>query len=335
MSPGDLAVSLALLGCLAAFTWVLLDDAPLTIPNTPGEQISEAPDRPAEGARLRFVGSLLQHPSHKRADFAALYTPHRALLTEADTTVATLEFPVDPDEPIGPVPGTLQFNGSPTHLKALEQAGVDVLSIATDHAWDTGDIQATTQQISAAGMRPLAHGPLVLDVGGTRVALVAYTQTLQPRREDFRSGLVSASSNAASLIWAPDDLPVRALNFTDWTAEFQEYGRGVFRRDVQRARQAGAQLVVALPHWAPDFSSGPTKAMLRAADDLADAGFDAVIGTGSHSSQVVSDRSIPVAWSLGSFMSDFREPELRRPRVVDLIVDNGLIVGIETRVISR
>lgn len=79
--------------------------------------------------------------------------------------------------------------------------------------------------------------------------------------------------------------------------------------DVEAARAAGAEAILAFPHWGVEYAAGPSDDQRRWAQVLADAGVDAIIGSHPHVMQpfeVIEDadgRAVPVFWSLGNFTS--------------------------------
>lgn len=79
--------------------------------------------------------------------------------------------------------------------------------------------------------------------------------------------------------------------------------------DAEAARAAGAEAILAFPHWGVEYAAGPSDDQRRWAQVLADAGVDAIIGSHPHVMQpfeVIEDadgRAVPVFWSLGNFTS--------------------------------
>lgn len=88
-------------------------------------------------------------------------------------------------------------------------------------------------------------------------------------------------------------------------------------KDIARARELGADVVVVSLNWATSGSSKPTAKQKELAQQLADAGADVLVGTGSRVVQPVAwltskradgtIRQTLCAWSLGCIISDSRK----------------------------
>ena len=73
------------------------------------------------------------------------------------------------------------------------------------------------------------------------------------------------------------------------------------RAAMLRARKADADIIIALPHWGPEYVTEPSDVQREWADSLLAWGADAVIGTHPH---VVQNVEFPVVYSLGNFVSN-------------------------------
>jgi hypothetical protein len=153
---------------------------------------------------LGFVGDLMMHSlNHAAADYRNLYREIEDLLQDDDLTFANLEFPVDPGRPYADFP---RFNGTPAYLQAAVDAGIDVFSLANNHAFDGAEegVLQTLRALDRAGGRagrpgeragPRAHPPTPfaaarVEVGGVRIAFLAATQFLNLRGSGGRIAVV-------------------------------------------------------------------------------------------------------------------------------------------------
>lgn len=79
--------------------------------------------------------------------------------------------------------------------------------------------------------------------------------------------------------------------------------------DAEAARDAGAEAIVACPHWGIEYAAAPSDDQRRWAQVLSDAGADVIIGGHPHVVQpfeVIESsegRAVPVFWSVGNFIS--------------------------------
>ncbi len=268
--------------------------------------------------RLLFAGDIMQHWEQQFDDFSISYAGLEELIRNADLTVANLEFPVFPFAPVGPGLGSVRFNGSVEHVRALGEVGVDVLVTANNHAFDQGmeGLRQTIKIIRRSGMVPLGTAesqaelarPYVEDVAGIRVGILAYTYGVNP--------IVRGPED---LEFPPRDLPVHTLNFLEWSGIWRDRGLQMIRRHVNRARGDGAEFLVAYCHWGEEWDFSPSEHQRAAAHDLIDGGFDLVIGSHAHVLQgpeVYKGRLI--AYSLGSLISDFRPWEVRTAALLEI-----------------
>jgi poly-gamma-glutamate synthesis protein (capsule biosynthesis protein) len=209
--------------------------------------------------------------------------------------------------------GTSPFGGNrllaPYEIAVgLRSAGFDRCSTASNHSYDVGTsgIATTIEALRANGLStvgtarsPAEAGLALLDVGGVRLAHLAYTtySNTSPPAEAWRLQLTR------------DPLAVAAA--------------------VRAARRAGAEVVIVSIHLSQELLSGPTltdRAFVTRLTAAADV--DGVFLHGPHVVQpfeVVNDT--PVWWSLGNFVSEMGPPSVGRyasPRTSD-----GLLAVID------
>ena len=86
--------------------------------------------------QLSFVGDIMVHTANYfTLDYSAIYASITPLLQRDDLSFANLEFPIDPARPFSSYP---RFNGTVEYLEAAVEAGIDVFSLANNHAFDQG-----------------------------------------------------------------------------------------------------------------------------------------------------------------------------------------------------
>ena len=251
----------------------------------PGEPDLQVSSSTADQVTLAFLGdTLLADGSQQRLDSEGYHWPLDKVqhLLDADVVVANAEGPItDLALPADPNK-TYSYNMRPAAAFALAGAGIDVLGLANNHSMDRGadglrDTRVATQD---AGMATYGAGnsiteaeaPLMLETEAGRVALVGMGK-------DF-------GYNSTARAEKPG-IPV--------LSERQA------RQSASRARAAGADVVIATVHWGENYQ--PVDDSQRAyARTLEQAGFDAVVGTGSHTTQPIEViHGMPVIYSLGNF----------------------------------
>ena len=179
----------------------------------------------------------------------------------------------------------LVFTGPPGGAETLAQAGIGVVSTANNHAWDYGRraFFETLDNLARAGVanagtgRTLARAyePVMLEVRGRRVALLAVTQI-------WNTGPIEEHEGKYYVAWA-------RLNR--------------LKTSLERARRE-ADFVVLSYHGGVEYVDAPIDATRRFIDGAVKTGLvDAVIGHHPHVPQGVGFREgKPVFYSLGNFV---------------------------------
>jgi len=226
----------------------------------------------------RQLAPLLDDPSTALAEL-------RPYLGEADLAVVNLETALTTRG--APAPKSFHFRAPPTALDALAAAGVDVVTMANNHAVDYG-----------------AEG-LVDTLAARRESPVPVVGVGEDEADAYAPALVQAEGQRVAVLGA--------TQVPDWTASTQAAGRsrpGVavsldptrLVRAVRRAR-AEADVVVVYLHWGTDYTGCPDPAQRRTARALADAGADVVVGTHAHQVQGSGWLgSTYVGYGLGNFV---------------------------------
>ena len=184
------------------------------------------------------------------------------------------------------------FN-SPQEIGDAEvTAGFDVVLGATNHALDRG-------------------------MDGIRADL-AFWRERHP--EALRTGIADSEEAYRALPFAErSGVKVAVLNYTYGTngislpadAPFavRLLNEETIAADVAAAREGGADIVVACPHWGTEYQLVPDDSQRHWAEVFAEQNVDAVIGTHPHVLEPVevlsnaAGRAMPVFWSLGNFVS--------------------------------
>jgi poly-gamma-glutamate synthesis protein (capsule biosynthesis protein) len=263
------------------------------------------PIRTVARGTLAAVGDVLMHDAVKRsaevhgrgapdAGFTWLYAPVADLLAEPDVTFANLETPIAP----GTAGGTREyvFNAPIDAAAALRDVGVDVVSVANNHAFDQGraGFEETLRRVREAGLTPVgagpeghAAGPVRVTVGGLQVAFLGYAH------------FFNADGNACPR-QAAGAAPCQQASLLD---------RARAVEDV-RAAAAGADAVVVSLHWGVEYEQQPRADDVELAHRLVDAGALVVLGHHPHVLQPVELYRAPdgrvgvIAYSLGNFVSN-------------------------------
>lgn len=263
---------------------------PAETPEATQTPTHEAPIRLALAGDVHFEGPLAARLSHP----ASALSPVSPALSAADLTIVNLETSVGTGG--RPEPGKrFTFSAGPEALTALAAAGVDVASMANNHALDYGrarlpSTMAAARQAARAAT-PLsvigigrdadeAFAPVLTEVRGTVVATVAASVADQDPTAD-RTGHWAATDDRSGIADALD--PARLLD------------------GVRRTRET-ADVVVVYLHWGVQGERCPSADQKVLAQRLIDAGADIVAG--SHAHRLQGDGHLGrgyVAYGLGNF----------------------------------
>ncbi|UCF99498.1 MAG: CapA family protein [Spirochaetaceae bacterium] len=154
--------------------------------------------------QLSFSGDVMVHTAnYLTTDYSAIYRSVAPLFKKDDLSFANLEFPVDPSSPFSSYP---RFNGTPEYLQAAVEAGIDVFSLANNHAFDQGrdGILQTLRCLSRIGeqshRRLYAGGirgnlkvpfqPVEIHCRGIRIGFLAVCQMVNRPMPDFYVNIV-------------------------------------------------------------------------------------------------------------------------------------------------
>ncbi|MBN1145786.1 MAG: CapA family protein [Anaerolineales bacterium] len=187
---------------------------------------------------------------------------------------------------------TYQLVGSPDNADALERAGFDVMSVATNHIKDCGLMKSwcdTTFFDTLENLRRVG----ILTVG----AGADLEQALQPvvvTVNGVRFGFVSlGDSKMNEIVFAAPGRP--------GIAHLDEENA---RIALQAARKI-ADVVIALPHWGSEDIAAPNWLQQEQARYLVAAGADLVVGNHTHVVQAITEvDGVQVFYGLGNFVFD-------------------------------
>ena len=234
----------------------------------------------------RGVAERLEHEDGD-GPFAAV----ASWLGAADLALGNLECVIA--EEGTPRLGPYRLRAPPSAVAALRDAGFDLLGVANNHALDLGPqgLVETVSRLRRAGMATVGAGPdegaaarpLIRDVGGVRLALLAFNAVPDQAGTTEGGGWTGAQ-------WDP-----------------------VQARAAVAAASAQADAVIVSIHWGYEYELRPDPSQRRAAQAMLAAGADLVIGHHPHVVQgtEVSDGRF-VAYSLGNFVFDQQQGETRQ-----------------------
>ena len=147
---------------------------------------------PGQRMYLSFLGDIMIHTTnYLTPDYDEIYTSIRPILLRDTLSFANLEFPVDPTREYSSYP---RFNAPREYLRAAVDAGIDVFSLANNHAADQGveGIRQTLRSLEEVGRGAFRRiyyqgtrgsleepfAPVEIRVKGVRIGFMAVTQVV-------------------------------------------------------------------------------------------------------------------------------------------------------------
>lgn len=277
----------------------------------PGAGLNTPAARPSGQKRkavIRSFGDIIAHKpiyttaydsEAKTYDFSPYFQLIGDSLLKADYTVGNVDGPMGGKGSRG-YREYPQFNTPPHLLYALKEYGVDMLTLANNHALDTY-VDGLKRQIDNVDKVGIDHigayrtqeeydAPKVVEIGGIKVGFTNYT----------------VSTNNFENRVDPD-----AMKYVLRTTRNSSP-----TRDIASLRQAGAEVVVAYMHWGDEYVREVNDGQVNLARKLVAAGADIIVGGHPHVVQAIqyvsakdadgNDRRALVVYSMGNFLSDQR-----------------------------
>ena len=251
-------------------------------------------------------------------DFSPSFFGAADLLSGADLTVADLECNF-----AGSPYGTATASAPNVLADNLAGLGVDLLQTANCASIANGmaGLESTIQGIERAGMRAVgtfasaqdwrdSSGMTLVEVGGIRVAFVAFTKGL---------GNMSLPENSAKAV---------NLLYTDYDTNYSDLDTAGIASTMDAVRKQNPDVIIALVHWGSEYSREVSDSQTRLARLLYENGADAIIGTHSHMVGPIDERTITLedgtekdvvtAYDLGDFYTDSTKPGTQTSMVLRL-----------------
>jgi poly-gamma-glutamate capsule biosynthesis protein CapA/YwtB (metallophosphatase superfamily) len=251
---------------------------------------------PPQERTLLFVGDVMLSRGvgarmQSEGDWTFPFTEIGETLAAADLSFGNLECPASD---VGRNRHHLySFRADPRAIEGLKLAGFDVMSVANNHAYDWGPkaLLDTTRRLREAGIRPVgagandleAHYPVLVDLGGLRIAFLAYVN-IDPKE-------ATAAPGRPGVAWLE---PERVM------------------ADIRFARPLADLVIVGL-HWGIEYATRPQRSQIELAHQMIDAGADLIVGGHPHVVQPLEEyEGRWIAYSLGNFVFDQKDPATRR-----------------------
>lgn len=254
-------------------------------------------------AEIIFAGDAMQHQAQidaaKQANgtynYDECFADIKNYINNADYAVINLETPLGGK----PYTGYPCFSAPDSYLTALSNAGFDLMLAANNHTLDRRDkgLLRTISQFEAQNTEYIGiyrdnlhrkkHLPLIKNINGFKIAFLNYT---------YGTNGITTQGNVI-------------VDYID---------RELIKQDVNKAREAGAEIIATCIHWGNEYQLLPHSSQRLLADYLCDLGVDLIIGGHPHVIQPMEirhnlkyNKDILVVYSLGNFISNMKTRDTR------------------------
>jgi poly-gamma-glutamate capsule biosynthesis protein CapA/YwtB (metallophosphatase superfamily) len=225
-----------------------------------------------EKISLAFVGDIMLGRSLGarigRGEGDSIFASVEGILQSADLAIGNLECALG--EGGTPAPKAYTFLAPPEAAGLLGNAGFDLLSLANNHSLDYGHevFGQTRNLLTQNGIRYVgagsdesgSHAPAWMEIGGRRIAFLAYADVQQEYLSKFDTRTWTAGLFTPGIAWADDD---------------------TIKQDLE-SLEGSADLIVVLFHFGTEGMALPDKRQGQLARLAVDSGADLVIGTHPH-----------------------------------------------------
>ena len=245
--------------------------------------------------------------STKQYDFSYVYDNIKDYTSSADITIGSLETTfAGEDRGYSNYP---VFNSPDSLATGLKDIGVDVISLAGNHALDYGysGICRTIDVLDNVGISHLGTYKsaedqdkiLIKDVKGVKIAFINYTY-------------------GTNGIPVPSDKPY-CLNLID---------KDLISKQIKQAKGQNVDMIVACMHWGTEYKTSANDEQKELADFLFKSGVDIILGNHPHVLEPMEKKTITlddgstkdvfVVYALGNFTADQRAEITRDSAILNL-----------------
>ncbi|WP_207204867.1 CapA family protein [Clostridium minihomine] len=290
---------------------------------------------------LSSAGDLLAVDVLTPENTPYLFDAIKDFYSDADLVCANLESTVDKYSPVG----RTQVKGQPAKMNTSEEmfwkfrneAGINYFSTANNHAMDWGEqgVLATLNVLKQSGAyysgtnenQQQQDDVLIVDKNGIKIAMLSYTFDINGNQ---------LPPNKSYL--------VNEVRFNDQFCNID-----MVKRHVAKAKEKGADIILAFCHWGWEFEMYPHNNIVEVAREMLQSGVDAILGNHPHVSQPMErydsrpDSYPPrpealVVYAYGDFVSfhpDSRNSKIAYLTKFDIVKGKSKVTGeTETRLVD-
>lgn len=300
-----------------------------TIPAAPTDPISITDPTDPEGtsaphivakASIGVTGDVMGHgpvlksvlTDNGEYDFTKSFQYIAPYFSSYDFMVANLEVTLGGPE-AGEYKGYPTFNSPDSLIDALQNAGIDMVTTATNHSYDTGHngFIRTQEVLNEKGM--LYTGTrlseedanyLVKEINGIKIGMINYTYEAEGSK-GTQKNLNGIKMDEA------DGVLINSFNYSKMDAFYSEVETA-----ISNMRADGAEMIMFFIHWGNEYELNPSNTQKKIAQNLSNKGVDIIVGGHPHVIQPMNvltaedGRKTLCIYSVGNSISNQRRYEI-------------------------
>lgn len=233
------------------------------------------------------------------------------IFQDADVRMCNLECVLsDRGSPWTITPKVFHFRSDEKHVETLKIAGINVVSLANNHALDYGHgaMLDMLKILDDAGIHHAGAGinfeeacrPALFQAGKAKIGFIAFTDN-EPAWE--------STTEMPGVFYVPIDVD-------------DHRAKSLF--EIIRHTKKEVDVLIVSTHWGPNWGYRPQPNHIPFAHSLIDAGADIIFGHSCHVFQGIEIyKGKPIIYSAGDFIDDYAVDETERN-------DRSLIFIVET-----
>ena len=200
-------------------------------------------------------------------------------------------------------PKAFYFGAPPAAIETLTSAGIDLVSLANNHALDFGvaGLRDTLRALHGAGIH--AAG------AGSNLAAARAVTVLD--RGPLRFGMAAFCNHQADFAAQPDRAGIAYIDLDD-----EPKALALLRAALAALRRRAVDWPILSLHWGPNMVARPSPQFRRLAHAAIDMGWKMVFGHSAHVFQGIEIAGgCPILYAAGDLVDDYQvDPALRNDR---------------------
>lgn len=286
------------------------------------EQTNEQTVQYPDTATLIFFGDAMQHTAQfERArelgtdsnpyNFDDCFKLIAPAVKDADYAIVNLELPLGGGKDYSGYP---RFSAPDSYAIALKNAGFDLFLTSNNHCLDRND-RGLRRTLDVLDSMKVDHIGTYRNVS-ERSKLVPFVKEINGMKVGFLNYTYGTNG-----IEARDGAEVAYIN------------RDQIKKEIAATRNAGAEIIVAMPHWGIEYKLNENEIQRSLADFMIKEGVDIVIGGHPHVVQPMkastdsTGRKTLVVYSLGNMISNMTAANTRGGAFARVVIERDKNTG--------